>query len=282
MVISIIIVSFNTKDILRKCLSSVFSKKSGRAYEVFVIDNNSSDGSSQMLKDEFTTVNLIKSKENLGFAKANNQVLKRIKSKYVFLLNPDAEVIDDAIDKMIDFMERNNDVGILGPKLLNEDGSLQKERAAFPGLFDQILLLLKLHRTPKLNKFVYPDYDYEKNSEAEHLMGSALMVRKKVFDEIGYFDEDFFVWFEEVDLEKRAKEAGWKIVYYSEAQVKHLVGRSTRQLNPFIRQTIWNKSLWHYFSKHRPFLERIGLVPFMLLSYFLSTFVFLRRVFLLR
>lgn len=278
--VSIVIVSYNVSQILSECLNSLESFKN--KYSVWVVDNASVDFTAKNIKDKYPWVKLLENKKNLGFAKANNQALKQIKSKYVFLLNPDAEVVDDAIDKMIGFMERNNDVGILGPKLINEDGSLQKERSSFPGLFDQILLLLKLHRTPKLNKFVYPDYDYEKNSEAEHLMGSALMVRKKVFDEIGYFDEDFFVWFEEVDLEKRAKEAGWKIVYYSEAQVKHLVGRSTRQLNPFIRQTIWNKSLWHYFSKHRPFLERIGLVPFMLLSYFLSTFVFLRRVFLLR
>lgn len=267
--VSAIIVSYNVKKLLRQCLDSLRRSKldSGFELEVWVVDNNSKDGTSDMVAKEFSWVNFIPNGRNLGFAVANNQAIRKIKDEFIFLLNPDATTQKNTIETMLAYMNKHNEVGILGPMLLNSDGIIQKEMSPFPRLLDSLLILLKLHRIKPLNYLVYPNYDYNKMQEAEHLMGSALFIRRKVFEDIGLFDEDFFLWFEETDLEKRTKDAGWKIVYYPKAKVTHLVGQSSRQVNPFKKQAIWNNSLLTYSRKHFSFLARISLFPFLLISY---------------
>src|SRR4030042_2539428 len=275
--ISIVTVTWNSSTTIDACLNSL--EKVGA--ETFVVDNNSSDDTIGKVT-KYPWGKLIKNKSNLGFASANNIALKKIKSEFVFLLNPDAQLVGDALAKMIEFMKENEEVGIVGPKLLSSDGSIQREITRFPALIDQTLILLRLHRLPWFSKLVYPDYNrkitsrdcfsrarynYEKTQEAEHLMGSALLIRKEVFEKVGLFDENFFLWFEETDLEKRAKEAGFNIVYYPKAQVEHLRSASIKKINPLRRQRIWNKSLRYYFKKHRPRLEQILLEPFIALSY---------------
>ncbi|OGY21674.1 MAG: hypothetical protein A2126_01825 [Candidatus Woykebacteria bacterium GWB1_45_5] len=260
--ITFIIVTWNSSGTIDGCLKRLEKLK----VEVWVVDNNSSDDTVSKVK-EYPQVKLIKNKSNLGFATANNVVLKKVISEFVFLLNPDAQLVGAALAEMIKFMEKNKDVGILGPKLLNPDGSLQREMTPFPGLLDQILILLRLHRLPWFRNLVYPNYDYNKTQEAPHLMGSALLVRKEVFEKVGAFDENFFLWFEETDLEKRAKEAGFKIIYYPKAQVKHLRSTSIKKINPLKRQAIWNKSLRYYFKKHKSRLEQLILEPFIYISF---------------
>lgn len=281
--ITIIIVSYNTKELLSACLSSLKKiRNKSHILEVWVVDNASTDGTPKMLKEKHPGVRLIENKFNLGFGSANNQVIRMAKSEYVFLLNPDAEVLDASLNDMLIFMEKNNDVGILGPKLLNYDGSIQREMSPFPGLLDSILILLRLHRIKPFRNIVYPNYNYSIVREAEHLMGSALLISKKVFESVGVFDEDFFLWFEETDLQKRAIDAGWRIVFYPKTVVKHFGAQSSKQLNPFRKQTIWNRSLWIYFKKHHSFLKSLVLVPFMALSYLPAFLVFLGKRFLVR
>jgi len=272
--VSIVIVTWNSSKTIRGCLDSIRKIEDG---EVFVVDNNSSDDVVGKI-EKYPWVKLIKNKSNLGFGRANNLVLRKIinEFKFIFLLNPDAQLTNGALGKMIEFMEENKDVGVLGPKLLNFNDSLQKEITPFPNLLNQILILLRLHRLPWFSKLVYPNYDYNKIQEVEHLMGSALLIRKEVFEKIGFFDENFFLWFEETDLEKRAKEAGFKIVYYPKAEVHHLRSFSSRKMSRLKRQIIWNNSLRYYFKNHGFRLEQFILEPFILLSYILAFLLLLK------
>ena len=260
------IVTLNNQSAILPCLNSI-KVNLKRDVKIFVVDNASTDGTLKIVEENFPRVIIIRNKRNLGFAKANNQALKQVKGNYIFLLNPDTEVKGSALEEMVAYMENHDEVGILGPKLLNAGGKVQKEITPFPALLDMILILLKLHRIAPFKSLVYPNYDYDKIQESDHLMGSALLIRKEVFDKIGLFDENFFLWFEETDLEKRAKEAGFKVVYYPKAVVKHLVGQSTRQIHPMKRQAIWNQSLRYYFQKHKSALEQTVLVPFIIVSY---------------
>ncbi len=276
--VSVIIVSYNTKELLSACLDSI-GKFSGENIntEVWVVDNASTDGSAETVRKKYPWVKLIANEKNLGFAKANNQAIRKVNNSYIFLLNPDAQVQKFSWEKMIAYMEKHKDIGILGPMLVGTDGKVQKEISPFPKLLDSILVLIKLHRIKPFSQLVYPNYNYENIQEVDHLMGSALFIRKKIFDVVGLFDENFFLWFEETDFEKRAKEAGWKIVFYPKATVKHLAGQSSRQVSPIKKQTIWNKSLWVYFQKHHSQFDRLMLLPFMLLSYIATTLVYYKK-----
>ncbi len=259
---SVIIVTFNSQDSISASLTSL----SKDDLEIVVIDNNSSDQTLEKLKS-YKDIKLIKNSKNLGFGKAINIGVKNSQGEYLFFLNPDCIVQEKTVEKLSAYLDQNLEVGVVGPKLLSSDGSVQTEMAKFPAVLPQILILLRLHRLRFFQKLVYPKFDYEKTQEAEHLMGAALMIRRAVFEEVGGFDEKFFLWFEETDLLKRISDKGYKIVYVPEAIVTHLVGQSTKQLNPIKKQTIWNRSLLHYFRKHKGWVKQALLLPFILISY---------------
>jgi GT2 family glycosyltransferase len=262
MKLSVIIVAYNNAATIRDCLDSVFDDPPSFPFEVFVVDNASTDKTLKVVED-FPQVTLIKNRQNLGFARANNQAIKRSTGDYILLLNADAQTKPGSVEKIASFMGSNKKVGVIGPKLLSPargeaglSGEIQREVTRFPTLAPMIAWLLRLQKIPflkriwPLSSYLCAGFDYDEVQEADHLMGSALMVRRKVFDEVGLFDEEFFFWFEETDLCKRVKEAGWKIVYYPEAEVVHHVGSSTRRLGPFAIQQMWNRSLVAYFKKH--------------------------------
>ena len=260
-----VIVTYNSERTIESCLSSIPNSD----VDVVVVDNNSTDRTVETSKN-FPEVKLIRNEQNLGFGKANNIGAKNSNSKYILFLNPDSKLEGDAVEKLASYLDTHSDVAVVGPKLLNSDSSIQKEIARFPTLFSQILILLRAHRLPFLGNFAYQNLDYNKTQEAEHLMGAALLVRREVFEKVGGFDENFFLWFEETDLLKRIEDKGYKIIYYPEAVVTHLVGQSTKQLSFWKRQTIWNKSLIYYFSKNKTWLHVLFLIPFILLSYVAS------------
>jgi hypothetical protein len=234
--------------------------------ELLVVDNQSGDKTVEVIK-KYPKITFIPAQKNLGFGKANNLASKAADGEYLFFLNPDTKLEPGAIDGLVRYLDDNKAVAVVGPKLLYSDRSIQKEIANFPTLLSQILILIRFHRISFFKQFVYPDLDYEKTQEVDHLMGAALMVRRSVFEEVGGFDPNFFLWFEETDLLKRIKERGYKVVYYPQASVKHLIGQSTKQLNPFKKQTIWNRSLIYYFKKHTNFVTILILLPFIALSY---------------
>lgn len=252
--LSIVIVNWKVRDLLEKALRSIFEQTEGISFEVFVVDNNSGDGSAEVVREKFPQVDLTASAENLGFAKGNNLAIKKSRGRYVLLLNPDTEILDNVLEKMVRFMDAHPECGIAGCKLLNADLSLQSSVRAFPDLASQIFILLKIHNfllhSKAMYRYLAGDFDYEKTQEVDQVMGAFMMIRREVFDKIGLMDETFWLWFEEVDFCKRAKEAGWKIFYTPEAKIIHLYGQSFKQAMSIQKQKVLNRSLAYYFKKH--------------------------------
>ncbi len=252
--LSIIIVNWKVKDLLEKCLRSIFEQTKNISFEVFVVDNNSGDGSAEMVREKFPQVDLTASAENLGFAKGNNLAIKKFRGRYVLLLNPDTEILDNALGKMVKFMDAQEECGIAGCKLLNADLSLQPSVRAFPDFASQIFILLKIHHlfphSKTMYKYLVQDFDYGKTQETDQVMGAFMMIRREVINRIGVLDENFWIWFEEVDFCKRAKEAGFKIFYTPEAKIIHHFGQSFKQAMGVKKQKDFNRSLSYYFKKH--------------------------------
>lgn len=250
--LSIIIVNWKVRELLRKCLESIRRETVGLDYEVIVVDNASGDGSVEMVARDFPWVRLIASNRNLGFVRANNEAVRQAAGDLVLLLNPDTELHQDAFGKMADLMRRESHVGILGPKLLNPDGSLQSSVRRFPTLASQ--LALKLHhlfpRAAPLRRYLASDFDYGKFQPCDQVMGAALMVRRSVLEQIGLLDEGFFLWFDDADLCKRAVDAGFQVWYWPGAEIVHHGGESFGQVFGPKRQRMFNAAMRRYFRKH--------------------------------
>lgn len=264
MKLSIIIVTWNNSQTIEKCLESV--KTIDLEKEIIVIDNYSSDSTPERLKAH-PGIQIIQNSENKGYGTATNQGAKKAMGDFLLLLNPDTEIKKGAVELMTNFLEKNSKASVVGPKLLKPNGQVLNEAADFPNLTNQIILELKLQKFPFFKKLVYQKFDYSKTQEANHLMGAANLIRKELFNKLNGFDENFFLWFEDSDLLKRIKDKGGKIFFLAEAEVIHLGSESTKQLNFLKKQTIWNKSLIYYFSKHKGWVKLLLLIPFIILSY---------------
>ena len=255
--LSISIVSWNVKALLEKCLESIFREKGELNIEVIVVDNNSADGSADLIKGRFPEVRLIENKSNLGYAAANNQAIKLSKGKYVLLLNPDTEIRPDAFQKMIDFMGKHADAGALGPKLLNKDGSIQPSCMSFPtlktALFNALFLDALFPKSKLFGKYLMSWWDHNDTKEVDQPMGAALLIRKDVIDRIGLMDEHNIFWFDEVDYCFEIKKAGFKIYFFPGAEIIHYKGESFKQwksLVQVLRTTlIWRASRNYFFKK---------------------------------
>jgi len=279
--LSIIIVNWNVKPILEMCLDSIFKQTKKICYEVIVVDNASIDGSQEFLQAEqrfHFNLKIILNKQNLGFARANNKGLKIAAGRYILFLNPDTQILDNALLKAVEFMDKNENVGILGGQLLNNNRKIQPSVRSFPTIASQSLILLKLHHLfPNLSvlkRYFLYDFDYQKLQEVEQVMGAFLMTRKKIIDAIGEFDKNFFLWFEEVDFCKRVKEHQWKIIYNPEIKILHYGHQCFRQVMPVDKQKIYNRSMLYYFKKHYPlFKGRFFLYVLQYISLGLSWFL---------
>ncbi|MFH1710130.1 MAG: glycosyltransferase family 2 protein [bacterium] len=261
--LSICIVNWNVKELLNACLVSIYKNTKDISFEVIVVDNNSSDDSVQMVKKDFPQVKLIANKTNAGFTKANNQAIKISQGRYIMLLNPDTEVTDNAMNKMIKFMESRRDCGALGCKLLNTDGTLQRSCRTFPSLevmlYNALFLDSLLPKSRIFGKYFMTWWDFNETREVDQPMGSALMIKKEVLAKVGLFDENIFIWFDEVDLCYRIKKAGWKIYFTPDIQIKHHLSRSFKQWKSFPQiikgAVIWRKSRNYFFRKHKGMLS---------------------------
>ncbi len=231
--LSIIIVNWNTKEFLEKCLRSIESNSGDCAVQTIVVDNNSADGSREMVTRGFPRVTLINSGGNLGFARANNLGLARAEAPLVLFLNPDTEINAGALERMVVFMQGNPDVGGLGCKIRDVSGTIQQLGLQwFPSPLTEFLKFLAVSdRTyQKLPRF-FPYHDPEKSGYVTKLFGACLLVRRSVLDQVGSFDERFFMYCEDVDLCHRIAQAGWKLFYLSEAEIVHL-GASASSKSP--------------------------------------------------
>jgi GT2 family glycosyltransferase len=232
--ISIVIVNYNVKHFLEQCLHSVFKSVKAINSEVFVVDNNSVDGSCQMVREKFPQVKLIENKFNAGFSKANNQAIKQAIGRYILLLNPDTFVQEDTLKKCIDFCDAKTDIGGLGVKMIDGKGEfLPESKRALPTplvAFYKIFGLSALFPKSKtFGKYHLGYLDKDKNHEVEVLAGAFMMLRKSVLDTIGLLDETFFMYGEDIDLSYRIIKAGFKNFYFSDTAIIHYKGESTKK-----------------------------------------------------
>jgi GT2 family glycosyltransferase len=256
--ISICIVTWNVSALLRDCLNSIYKNTDGLTYEVIVVDNDSKDDSVEMVKREFPQVKLIENKTNAGFTRANNQAIKVAKGKMIMILNPDTEIIGNTMRQMMDFMDVHPECGVLGPKLLNTDGTLQRSCKTFPTLevmlYNALFLDSLFPRSKVFGKHFMTWWDFDNIMEVEQPMGSALLIRREVLDSVGLFDEKIYFWFDEVDLLYRIKHSGWKIYFTPFAQIKHHLSKSFKQWKSFKQimsgTIVWRKSRNYFFRKH--------------------------------
>lgn len=271
--ISVIIVNWNVRERLERCLSSLFSQE-GCTYEVFVVDNASNDGSAAFVAERFPQARLIANTQNVGFARANNQALRESRGDVLLLVNPDTILPQDTLARTVQYFTAHPDVGILGCRLQHSDGSLQRSVLRFPTFWSQALVLLKVqaftHRPAALRKYYALDFDYNRDMDVDQVMGSFFAVRRAVYDDLGSLDGHFFVWFEEVDYCRRAHAAGWRVRYTPSITVTHVGAESARQLLSIEQQIIFNRSLLHYFRKHHSLFAYAGLLTLSGVSYLLA------------
>lgn len=259
--LSIIIVSWNVCHLLRACLHSIQVGKGDLRLDVIVVDSHSKDGSPDMVLQEFPWVHLIRCSENVGFPKGNNIGILHATGQYVMLLNPDTEVIGNALSQMVAYLEQNPDVGVVSPQLLNSDGSVQSSRRRFPtlatGIFESTWL--QPYAPPTLLEHYYaldlPDHGV---ADVDWVVGAAMVVRQEVIGQVGDMDEIYFMYSEELDWCKRIKMAGWRVVYLPMAQVIHHSGKSSEQVVT-ARHIYFQQAKLRYFRKYH------GKVPALLL-----------------
>lgn len=224
MILSIIIVNWNTREMLSDCLSSLRDHTDSNKVKLIVVDNCSKDGSSEMVQSQFPWVNLIKSGGNIGFGKANNLAMPYAETQFILFLNPDTIVLNNSVGKMIDYMESDPTLGAVGCKMKYPDGVVQPLGLQwFPSpLTELISMLIISQKTHRGFKAYLPYIDPNVNSYVSKLYGGCLMVRKSVLDRVGWFDERFFMYGEDVDLCRRITDKGWKLYYLSDAEIIHI------------------------------------------------------------
>jgi len=232
MLLSIVIVSFNVEELLAKCLESIEKYSEGITKEVFVVDNNSSDNTVLRIRKDFPKVTLIANKKNLGFSKANNQALKKAKGDYLLVLNPDTELKPDTLVKMIDFMRKNKDVAVSTCRVELADGSLDRDcRRHFPTpwrSFCHFSNLSKIFSKSKIFDQYYMGYVPDNiEQEVDACAGAFMMIRAEALKKVGYFDEDFFFYGEDLDWCWRFRENGYRIVYTPITKIIHYKGASS-------------------------------------------------------
>jgi GT2 family glycosyltransferase len=259
--VSVLIVSFNTVEVLRKCLEHLKGGFEGLRAEVIVVDNNSLDGSGQMVASNFPEVRLILSSNNLGFAAANNLAFQAARGQYLVLLNSDAFAAMDAIPRAFAHMQSDSSIGAGGARLIGTDGSWQPSVRSFPSVLNGILTFTGLpDRYPKSRFFGRVDYTWADPStptDGDWVPGAFMIIRQDAIENIGGFDESFFLYFEEVDLSRRLRDAGYRIRYYPDVVVTHLGGESSKshrelELSSAGKQLIlWRlRSEFLYYRKH--------------------------------
>ena len=234
--LSVIIVNYNVKYFLEQCLYSVENALLNIDAQIIVIDNNSNDGSKEFFTNKFPKVNFVWSSENFGFSKANNLGLAQAKGKYILFLNPDTLVAEDCFEKCISFFETHKNVGALGIRMIDGSGKFLKEsKRGFPSLFPslfKLFALTSLFPTSKIfARYYLGNLSENENHAVDVLSGAFMFIEKKVLDKIGGFDEDFFMYGEDIDLSYRIQNAGFRNYYFSESTIIHFKGESTKKGN---------------------------------------------------
>jgi len=247
--LSIIIVNWNTRDLLAQCLRSVYANSPDGEFEVWVVDNASTDGSVQMVRERFPQVRLIENVENVGFARANNQAIRESTGRYVLLLNPDTEVKPGALETLMQFMDAHPEAGAAGARLLNPDGTLQPSCHPFPTLGREAWRLFHLDALRLYARYEMARWDLETPRPVDVVQGACVILQRKALDQVGLLDENYFIYTEEVDLCYRLHRGGWHIYWVPQATVVHYGGQSTQQMPAEMFLRLYESKLF-YFRKH--------------------------------
>lgn len=253
--LSICILTLKAQALLRDCLRSIYENTNAVSFEIIVVDNNSHDGTVEMLQKEFPNVCVIVNDYNAGFTRPSNQALRASQGNYALLLNNDTIVLPRTLDRLVEFMEAHPAVGICGPKVLNRDGTLQKQcRRSFATPWDLFCYFSGLSTLfPKsrvFGRYLMTYMDEDTLHEADAISGSCMLIRREVIDQIGLLDERFFAYQEDADYCFRAKQAGWKIYYFPGAQIVHYAGMGGSRAEPYRSIVEWHKSYFQYYRKN--------------------------------
>lgn len=260
--VAVIIVSWNVCKPLQDCLESIFRlPQNEKPHKVIVIDNASTDGTEAMVRKQFPEVTLVANNTNVGFAVANNQGMRMTGAPAVLLLNPDTLVHPGSLPRILQAFSDHPKAGIVGPKLLNSDGSVQPSIRRLPSATALIAIALKMRHVwknfPPLQRYLATDVDPRAEQAVGQVMGAAFLIRRELMKAIGLLDEQFYIWFEEVDYCKRAADAGWETWYVPAATITHLGGESFKQQPNLQRQRRWQKSVNQYAAKHFTYWQRL-------------------------
>ena len=251
--LSVIIVNWNTRQLVLESLQSLYGAIGDFSMEVFVVDNGSSDGSVEAIRPAFPRVILVENRKNIGFAKANNGALRRARGKYFLFLNTDVILQGDAVAALLEFMEKTPQAGIVGAQLLNPDGTKQNSFDNFPTLLSEGLnkSLLRMFFP---NRFPSKRLSLSSPIAVESVIGACMMVRKDAVDEVGPMDEDYFLFMEETDWCYRVRERGWRVYLVPQAQAVHLQGGTADRVKVQAKLEYY-RSRYSFFKKHRGTLQ---------------------------
>lgn len=253
--LSIIIVNLNTRDLLDACLASLEQERTALSLEVIVIDNGSSDGSVAMVESRYPTTVLLRNSRNQGFARPNNEGLRRARGRHLLLLNSDTVVRPGALIRLLEFLESHPDAGACGPRLVYPDGRLQYSAKGFPTLWTHVCDMSGLDRLfPRTALFGSGElrmFDYEHPGTADHLMAAAFLVRRETYEKVGPLDERFAIYYNDMDWCYRMVRAGWKIWYVPDAVVEHHLGKTVGAVNKrFTYFSMLYNNVMFFYQKH--------------------------------
>ncbi|HLI47640.1 MAG TPA: glycosyltransferase family 2 protein [Chthonomonas sp.] len=278
--LSVIILNWNTCELLQACLQSLFEAPETISFEVIVVDNASEDESREMVTRHFPQVRLLVNPSNLGFGAGNNAALPHARGRYVLFLNSDTLVTQGSLSALVHFADEHPDVGIVGPKLLNADGTLQYSCRRYPnlgaGLFRNTLLGRLFPNNRYATDYLMKDWDHASVRDVDWVSGAALFIRRELIEQIGGFDEDFYMYCEDVDLCWRAThaplpdplrsvlgkgaQAHWRVVYFPEAVIYHYIGKSSDKV-PTRMTYEFHRSQYLFYKKHYQASTPIWLRP---------------------
>ncbi len=269
--LSIIIVSYNSLNYLRDCLDSINNNKPSASFEITVVDNASSDGTVKAMRKDYPYLKLIENTRNKGFAAANNMAIKSSSSEYILLINSDCQVYANSIDRLLEFADANDDAGIAGPRIINNDGSLQFSCRKFPSFFDagmHSLLTNIAPDNPFSRRYKLADINRDEISKVDWVSGSCMLIRRAALNDTGLMDEKYFMYVEDTDLCYQMWKKGWKVYYFPESEILHHIGGSTKNnaLSGAVTSSIrMQKSVLYFFWKNYRKTLKVLLLPLLLM-----------------
>jgi GT2 family glycosyltransferase len=252
--VSVCIVSYRVRDLLRDCLRSLY-QNTRLSFEVIVVDNASQDGVVEMLQQEYPQIRLVENQDNAGYTRPMNQALRLGRGRYLLQLNPDTLVLPEAIDRLVAFMDQHPEVGICGPKVLNRDLTLQKPcRRGEPRPWAVLTYFLGLSalfpNSPFFSRYLMTYLDEDVTHPVDGVAGSCMLVRRALIDQIGYLDERYFAYQEDADFCFRARQAGWRVYYMPQAQIIHYGSLGGSRVQPYRSIYEWHRSYFLYYRRH--------------------------------